>query len=226
MRKIDHDHPIGGDMLDILRGLARRMQLDNVIRRLGTVPALSLFAFVNGCISIGLMALTGLVTRAPFVFPSLGPTAFLFFYTPLAPTASPRNTIVGHAVGASMGWLSLQVFGLADAGPAVTSDVTAARVLAAAMSLGLTSGVMVLLRAPHPPAGATTLIISLGVMWEPWQIGVLMIAVVLLTLQAIVINRAAGIPYPLWSPRPEQSAPQGPQEPTPGPAHSSRISNE
>jgi hypothetical protein len=29
---------------------------------------------------------------------------------------------------------------------------------------------------------------------------VLMLAVVLLTLQAIAINRLAGIPYPLWGP--------------------------
>ncbi|MDQ6643370.1 MAG: HPP family protein, partial [Chloroflexota bacterium] len=58
---------------------------------------------------------------------------------------------------------------------------------------------MVLLRAPHPPAGATTLIISLGILTQPWQLLLLMVAVVLLTLQAIVINRLAGIAYPLWS---------------------------
>jgi CBS domain-containing membrane protein len=30
-----------------------------------------------------------------------------------------------------------------------------------------------------------------------------MVAVVLLTLQALVINRLAGIPYPLWNPHRE-----------------------
>ena len=55
------------------------------------VPLLALFSFVNGCISIGLMSLAALVTGAPLIFPSLGPTAFLFFYTPTAPAASPRN---------------------------------------------------------------------------------------------------------------------------------------
>ena len=204
---IDRDHPIGGEMLDIVRGLARRGRLEYLTTRFPSVPILAIFSFINGCISIGLMALTALVTGAPFVFPSLGPTAFLFFYTPTAPTASPRNTIIGHGIGASMGWLSLQVFGLADEGPAVTSDVTWERVFAAALSLGLTAGVMVLLRSPHPPAGATTLIISLGVMREPWQIAVLMMAVVMLTLQAFAINRAAGIPYPLWNPAPPPPQP-------------------
>jgi CBS-domain-containing membrane protein len=208
MGRIDPDHPIGGDMLDVLRGLARRGQLDNLTRRFGTVPILSLFAFINGCVSIGVMSLAALVARAPFVFPSLGPTAFLFFYTPRAPAASPRNTIIGHGIGALMGWLSLQAFGLADAGPAVTSDMTWQRVFAAALSLGLTSGFMVLLRAPHPPAGATTLIISLGVLHEPWQLGVLMLAVAMLTIQAFVINRAAGIPYPLWNPLPADAPAQ------------------
>ncbi len=78
--------------------------------------------------------------------------------------------------------------------------VTWPRVIAAALSLGLTSGLMVLLKSPHPPAGATTLIISLGILTQPWQLLLLMVAVVLLTLQALVINRLAGIPYPLWAP--------------------------
>jgi CBS-domain-containing membrane protein len=59
---------------------------------------------------------------------------------------------------------------------------------------------MVLLRSPHPPAGATTLIVSLGLLPHLWQLGVLMLAVVFLTVQAFLINRLAGIPYPLWSP--------------------------
>ena len=57
---------------------------------------------------------------------------------------------------------------------------------------------MVLARAPHPPAGATTLIISLGILRDLDQIAILMVAVVLLTIQALAINRLAGLPYPLW----------------------------
>ena len=59
---------------------------------------------------------------------------------------------------------------------------------------------MVLLKSPHPPAGATTLIISLGLITKPLFLAVLMLAVVLLTLQAVAINRLAGTPYPLWGP--------------------------
>ncbi len=197
--RIDTEHPLGGEMSDVVRGLFGRFQLSTLQRRYHSLPVLALFSTVNGFISIALMALVALVTEAPFVFPSLGPTAFLFFFTPTAPVASPRNTVIGHAIGASMGWLSLAAFGLLNEPPAVAAGVTWERALAAGMSLGLTSGLMVLARSPHPPAGATTLIISLGILRKPWQIGVLMIAVLLLTVQAFVINRLAGVPYPVWS---------------------------
>lgn len=209
---IDSEHPLGGQMSDVLLGLLRRLQLTHLLRHHSSVPLLALFSFVNGCLSIGLMTLVALLTRAPFVFPSLGPTAFLFFYTPLTPAASPRNAIVGHLVGAAAGWISLLLFGLVGSGSAIAVGVTAPRILAAGLSLGLTSGVMVLLRSPHPPAGATTLIVSLGLLPHFWQLGVLMLAVVLLTAQALLINRLAGLPYPLWSPnrQPEQDqAPDG-----------------
>jgi len=207
--RIDREHPIGGQMSDILRGIVMRLRLPWLLQHYARVPVLALFSFINGCISIGLMAALALVTRSPFIFPSLGPTAFLFFYTPTAPSAAPRNTLIGHTVGALAGYFSLLVTGLTNAGPALAVGVTWPRVIAAALSLGLTAGVMVLLKSPHPPAGATTLIVSLGILTHPWQLLLLLAAVILLTLQAIAINRLAGIPYPLWNPIQDESASTG-----------------
>ncbi len=48
------------------------------------------------------------------------------------------------------------------------------------------------------PAGATTLIVALGIISQPKELVVVEVAVVLLTGQAFVINRLAGISYPLW----------------------------
>jgi CBS-domain-containing membrane protein len=190
--------PVGGDMAAIVLGLTRRARLSSLTERHDSTVVLGLFAFVNGLIAIGAMAVVALATREPFVFPSLGPTAFLLFYTPLLPASSPRNTIFGHLIGAVAGYLALVTFGLTDAAPALASSVTGGRVGAAALSLGLTSGAMVWARVPHPPAGATTLIVSLGILREPRQLVVLMVAVVLLVLQGFIINRLAGIPYPRW----------------------------
>lgn len=203
--RIDREHPIGGEMSDILAGLFRRFQLKSLLSNHSRIPVLALFSFVNGCISIGIMAALAIITHSPFIFPSLGPTAFLFFYTPTAPSASPRNALVGHGIGVFAGYLSLVITGLTLAGPAFEIGVNGPRVIAAALSLGLTSGLMVLLKAPHPPAGATTLIISLGIMTKPLHLLILMCAVVLLTAQAFIINRLAGIDYPLWNPRRDPS---------------------
>jgi CBS domain-containing membrane protein len=194
--------PIGGDMAAIVFGLGHRARLSALMERHDSTTVLGLFAFVNGLIAIGSMAFVAYATGEPFVFPSLGPTAFLLFYTPLVPAASPRNTVCGHFIGAASGYVALVVFGLTDDPPALASSVTGARVGAAALSLALTSGVMVWTRVPHPPAGATTLIVSLGILREPEQLAVLMLAVVLLVMQGFVINRLAGIRYPVWSSRP------------------------
>jgi CBS-domain-containing membrane protein len=187
-------------MAAIVFGLARRARVPSLTERHNSTVILGLFAFVNGLIAIAAMAVVAYVTGEPFLFPSLGPTAFLLFYTPLLPAASPRNTLGGHLIGALAGYLSLVVFGLTDAAPALATHVSGSRILAAALSLGLTSGAMVWARVPHPPAGATTLIVSLGILRKPEQLAVLMVAVALLVIQGFVINRLAGIAYPFWAP--------------------------
>jgi CBS domain-containing membrane protein len=115
----------------------------------------------------------------------------------------------GYLIGVVAGWGSLALFGLTDVGPAISGGVDGPRVAAAALLLGLAGGTMVLLKAPPPPAGATTLIISLGILRTPGQMVILMVAVLLLTLHAIAINRLAGLPYPMWAPAPSS---------TPGPS--------
>jgi CBS domain-containing membrane protein len=44
----------------------------------------AVYVGINGFITIGLLALLAFVAGSAFVFPSLGPTAYLFFFSPLA----------------------------------------------------------------------------------------------------------------------------------------------
>lgn len=169
-------------------------------RRYGEVRILGLFALVNGLVSIGVLSAAAMLTGVPLIFPSLGPTAYLLFSDPLGPAAAPRNTLLGHTIGVAAGWGALAVFGLLDASAAEMMSVTPPRVAAAATSLAVTSGAMVWLRIPHPPAAATTLIVSLGILHTTAELVVLLLAVVVLLAVAAVITRAAGIDYPLWSP--------------------------
>ena len=173
--------------------------------------AWSVFVFATGLVTIASVGVIALVTDAPFLFPSLGPTAFLLFFSPTTPAASPRNAIYGHAIGIASGYAALWLCGLAD-DPAVTVEgVDGTRVLAAGLSMALTGGVMVLAQAPHPPAGATTLLVSLGTIHRPAHLPVIMLAVAVLIVEAMAINRLAGVPYPRWraAAPPERSSSAG-----------------
>lgn len=189
-------HQVPPDPRHPLAGLALRP----LQARFGTVPVLGLYALVNGLVSIAVMTAAAMLTGAALVFPSLGPTAYLMFSDPLGRAAAPRNVVLGHSIGVAAGWGSLALFGLAATGVDAMA-ITPARVGAAALSLALTSGVMVWSGVPHAPAAATTLIVSLGILDQPLQLAALIGAVVLLVAQAFVINRLAGVPYPTWAPR-------------------------
>jgi CBS-domain-containing membrane protein len=164
---------------------------------------MAIFAGTNGALSIAIMAFIDRMTSAPFIFPSLGPSAFLFFSRPLARAAAPRNAVLGHLIGGVCGLWSLALFGLLGKRSILITGVDTHRILAAALSVALTSALLVYLRVEHPPALATTLILSLGFMRSVPDFAVLMLAVGLITVQAVAINRRAGFPFPLWKPRPE-----------------------
>src|SRR5690606_23503254 len=117
----------------VLSGLLRRLHLERCSRRYDPTPVLAAFNLINGDLSIALMASIALLTQQAFIFPSLGATAIILFYVPLSAAASPRNALIGHAVGALVGWLSLCLCGLADAPSAFQGGVDWPRVAAAAL---------------------------------------------------------------------------------------------
>lgn len=91
--------------------LFRRLRLDWLLLHFPPRLVRSVYVFVNGFIAIGVLALLALVSRNPFVFPSLGPTAYLLFFSPLGKTSSPRNTVFGHAVGLICGYVAFVATG-------------------------------------------------------------------------------------------------------------------
>ncbi|QFZ24416.1 HPP family protein [Saccharothrix syringae] len=132
------------------------------------------------------------------MFPSLGPTAYLLFATPTHPAASPRNTVAGHLIGLLAGAAGLAAFDLWDTAPHL-DHLTWARAGAVALALTCTCGGMAWSGLPHPPAGATTLIVALGLLRTPLQLVEIMVGVVVLVVVAGTVNRLTGVPYPLWS---------------------------
>lgn len=184
--------------VDHVLSLLQRLRLDWLLRHFPPRLVRSLYVFVNGFLTIGILALLALVTGNPFVFPSLGPTAYLLFFSPLAKASSPRNTILGHAIGLICGYGAFVLTGAGSIPFGGHPGIFWPRILAAALSLSATGAFMALLDVSHPPAGATTLIVSLGIIARPRELVVIEVAVLLLVAQALLINRLAGLPYPFW----------------------------
>src|SRR6185437_1550245 len=86
--------------------LLGRLRLDWLSRHFPPKLVQTTYVFINGFITIGLLALLAFITGNPFVFPSLGPTAYLLFFSPLAGASTSRNTILGHAIGLVCGYLA------------------------------------------------------------------------------------------------------------------------
>lgn len=181
-----------------LAGLLQRLRLAWLLARLPARLVWAVYMLVNGFITIGVLAVLAVATHNPFVFPSLGPTAYLFFFSPLGESSTPRNAILGHAIALACGYGAFYVTGLTSFHNGFPSHVIWPRVLAAALSLSTTGAAMVLAGINHPPAGATTLIVSLGIVSEPRYLFIIEAAVILLTVQAFAINRLAGLDYPVW----------------------------
>jgi CBS domain-containing membrane protein len=178
--------------------LVDRLRLSWLLAHLPPTLVWASYVALNSFITIALLTLLALLTHNPFVFPSLGPTAYLFFFTPMAETASPRNAVLGHAIGLLCGFAAYKVTGMHAFPEGFGGEVYWPRILASALALALTGAIMVPLHVNHPPAGATTMIVSLGILAKPGYLPIIEIAVVLLAAQACAINKLAGLPYPIW----------------------------
>ena len=159
----------------------------------------ALYTALGSLLTIALSGVLAWALDEPLVFPSLGATAFLFFETPMAEVASIRNTLIGHTVATVVAFFWLSVFGLVGDPSAIATTFTVDRVACIALSLACTGGFLRLLRAAHPPAGATTVIVSIGLLTTVSELAILLAGVLLLSAAAWSLNRALGVPAPAWT---------------------------
>ncbi|MDQ2050094.1 HPP family protein [Natronolimnohabitans sp. A-GB9] len=122
----------------------------------------------------------------PFLFPSLGPSAYL-----LATGEKPRaegayHVVGGHAVAAVCGLIAYLVFadGLVvteafEQGERFSSEV-GLLVVSGVVSMVLTTIGMLWTNTNHPAACATTLIVALGLMSTAVEVGIIVVAVTIL----------------------------------------------
>lgn len=126
----------------------------------------------------------------PFLFPSLGPTAYLFATAPEAPQSSARRVLGGHTVGVVAGLLSYHAIAgevaiTASMGAATTAGLHLAA--SGVVAVALTTAGMAVTDTGHAPACATTLIAGLGILSTPAQTAVMVLAVLVLVAEQAVL---------------------------------------
>ncbi len=156
------------------------------------------FVLVACSISMVIMGVTAYFTSWPFIFPSLGPSTFLCFYSPSSPMASPRNMVLGHAIGAGVGFCVYKLSILLL--PESISSSSMIMFLDPAIALGIAGMVMVITGILHPPAASTTMIAAMGLMPNWYETLVVVGAVAMIAAQGYIMHTLAGIRYPLWNP--------------------------
>jgi CBS domain-containing membrane protein len=183
--------------------LRARFSVPGMIAATDERSAISLVAAVNGGLAVLIISLCAWVTVVPLLFPALGPTAFILFSGPFSPAGAPRSVILGHLVAMASGlaawhWVNLVSGGSLslDAGGWLTC-------VSASLALAMTCLLLVRLSAPHAPACASALIIAVGAVTDWFGVLAMVIGVVMMTLQAVAVNRFAGLNTPIWSPRRE-----------------------
>lgn len=165
--------------------------LQRLTDRAGAVGA-GLYAAALSLVVLAASGGVGLLLHQPWLFPSLGPTVMLFFESPRQRASRPRNALVGHGVGLLAGIAVLYGLGLQDDPPVPSGGLTPVHLLAGALSVAVTTLVLTAVRIPHPPAGATTLIVSLGILTGPAELVAMAAAIVLITALGWGLNILLG----------------------------------
>lgn len=156
------------------------------------------FSITQCAISAALLGALSVLCGLPLLLPAVGASAYLVFADPGASVAAPRNVLVGHALAAAIGWLMLAFFGLAGEPNSLSAAVTWPRVGAVAGALATTIGVLRALRCSHPPAGATTMIVAMGLLPQARHLPDFALAGAVVVLHASLACRLAGHAYPRW----------------------------
>lgn len=133
-----------------------------------------------------LFTVLGVVSWAsgqPFIFPSLGPSAFILAFERRGERTKTYRVVGSHFIGGVAGLLA---WSLLAAGVPLTESTDALsgeglRLAASAtLSIILTSWAMIATDTIHAPACATTLIVSLGLLSTPLQVTIIVVSVVIL----------------------------------------------
>jgi len=136
----------------------------------------------------------------PLVIAPMGASAVLLFGLPASPLAQPWPILSGNLLSAFVG--------------VTVALVIPSPLVAAAVAVGVATGLMAVLRCTHPPSGAVALTAVLGgpavhaAGYHFLRVPVLLNSA-LLTLAALVYNNLTGVSYPHRAHAPAHPHPPG-----------------
>lgn len=134
---------------------------------------------------MAILLLEDVVLRAAIVV-AMASTVFTIFVVPNSVAATPRKVIGGHVMGVVAGSLVAAIIGL----PSIAPIVEDSRLLfdsLAALTVGLSIALMVVMDTEHPPAAGA----ALGLVVHGWalsSVGVILIGAVALSIVRLVLR--------------------------------------
>jgi hypothetical protein len=141
----------------------------------------------------------------PFIFPSLGPSAFILAFDRRSERTRTYRIVGSHLIGGIVGLLawSLLASGISITATPPAFSADGLRLAASAtLSIVLTSWAMIATDTIHAPACATTLIVSLGLLSAPLQVAIIAVSVFILVefhaAVLLVFKRIVGDTHPLY----------------------------
>jgi len=161
---------------------------------------------LGAAFTIALVAAASWFFKAPMLAPPLGATALLCVVIPRANASAPRNVICSHLIACACGYFAQVVTGAIRMPSAFIGGFQPAHILSVAIALGLTVALTERLHVRHPPAGATTIIFSLGVLQQPIQFVAVGCGAALTAYGACFVHRITGRQFAIWRPLDEVAA--------------------
>jgi hypothetical protein len=146
-------------------------------RRVGTSLYAGLLFTVSGA-TVG-------VSGQPFIFPSLGPSAFILAFERTGERTRTYRVVGSHVIGGVAGLLAYTLLATGitiTTTPAALSPDGLRLAASGVLSIVLTSWGMIATKTNHPPACATTLIVSLGLLTSAFQVTTIVVAVIFLVV--------------------------------------------
>lgn len=172
--------------------------LGNLLEPVEERPTLSdsLRTTARACSLLVALAVLAWGSGQPYLFPSLGPSAYALAVSPSAATSQPQRVFGGHLFGVIAGLLAYHVLapGLSVTQLPPAHSLGALQLAASAVvAVGLTTAAMVSTDLRHAPACATTLIVALGLLTTPLEAGVVLSAVLLLVVIDALLPGFGGV---------------------------------